>query len=611
METSQPSTKCIRIPLPDRPPSYTNIYGADTEDLVSPTSSVDRNIVVQHYNYGESAPIHYMERSFGEDEDEDDYDHDHDRNHGIIYYTTNDPLSHDLDSIDNYSPLSGVSHRRTKRSATLSSSIPFQLPFNEGDDSRKNNIISRQTTNVSVSSTWLESMGHSFPNNMIKIDSNEIISPEVDSVESRFQISIEKFPKNGNGSRSYSISHQSSGLKNRFSFRRRRESHIIVNSSNHVIVEGEEFDYNKNTFDQKYEYTNTILGEGAGGSVKVVKRLKDSKLFAVKEFHPFENEPTDLVEQENEPKELNLMEERKNYLKKIKAEYCISSILKHENIIETIEIIELVNTITQDIKFVQIMEFAKYDLFAIVMNERLNYLEICCYFKQIINGIKYLHNIGLCHRDLKLDNLVVNENGIVKIIDFGTAVIYKSPYGIECNSMPIIMSKGVVGSDPYLPPELYIFDQYDPRPADIWSIGIIFICMILKSFPWKYPRLQDNNFKNFCLCRNVNTLNELVTRTKNDISDELNESYDEDGISLIGPIKLFSKIPEECHKILFQIVDPSPVRRPNVDEILQDSWIKSIEFCHKNHTDTIVGNKDHSHAEVDPNKAHIADLKTT
>jgi len=54
--------------------------------------------------------------------------------------------------------------------------------------------------------------------------------------------------------------------------------------------------------------------------------------------------------------------------------------------------------------------------------------EIGCCFKQIVAGTRYLHEMGLAHRDLKLDNCCVNEFGIVKIIDFGCAVVFKYPF---------------------------------------------------------------------------------------------------------------------------------------------------------------------------------------
>lgn len=56
---------------------------------------------------------------------------------------------------------------------------------------------------------------------------------------------------------------------------------------------------------------------------------------------------------------------------------------------------------------------------------------------------------------------------------------------------------GVVGSDPYLAPEVYDERKYDPQAVDIWSLAIIFCCMSLRRFPWKVPRLSDNSYKLF------------------------------------------------------------------------------------------------------------------
>lgn len=56
---------------------------------------------------------------------------------------------------------------------------------------------------------------------------------------------------------------------------------------------------------------------------------------------------------------------------------------------------------------------------------------------------------------------------------------------------------GIVGSDPYLAPEVYDEKKYDPRPTDVWSLAIIFCCMTLRRFPWKQPRVTDNSYKLF------------------------------------------------------------------------------------------------------------------
>ncbi|KAF9519901.1 hypothetical protein BS47DRAFT_1336624 [Hydnum rufescens UP504] len=127
------------------------------------------------------------------------------------------------------------------------------------------------------------------------------------------------------------------------------------------------------------------------------------------------------------------------------------------------------------------MEYAPYDLFSVVMTGRMSRPEIFCVFRQICNGVDYLHGMGLAHRDLKLDNCVMTTDNVVKLIDFGTATVFHYPGKAQ------VAASGVVGSDPYLAPEVLADKTYDPRKTDVWSVAMIFLCMILRRFPWKIP----------------------------------------------------------------------------------------------------------------------------
>lgn len=155
----------------------------------------------------------------------------------------------------------------------------------------------------------------------------------------------------------------------------------------------------------KYGKFGKVLGAGAGGSVRLMKRSSDNTTFAVKEFrarHSYESE--------------------KEYNKKVTAEFCVGSTLHHGNIIESLDIVQ------EKGKWYEVMEYAPYDLFAIVMTGKMSREEISCAFLQILSGVTYMHSMGLAHRDLKLDNVVVNEHGIMKIIDFGSASVFKYPF---------------------------------------------------------------------------------------------------------------------------------------------------------------------------------------
>jgi serine/threonine protein kinase len=138
------------------------------------------------------------------------------------------------------------------------------------------------------------------------------------------------------------------------------------------------------------------------------------------------------------------------------------------------------------------MEFAPFDLFSVVMSGKMCRPEIYCVFRQIADGVEYLHEMGLAHRDLKLDNCVMSSENVVKLIDFGTATVFHYPGKTHTPAT------GIVGSDPYLAPEVLNGDSYDPRKTDVWSVAIIFLCMVLRRFPWKIPDPKtDPSFKAF------------------------------------------------------------------------------------------------------------------
>ncbi|RLV93277.1 Nitrogen permease reactivator protein [Spathaspora sp. JA1] len=356
-------------------------------------------------------------------------------------------------------------------------------------------------------------------------------------------------------------------------------------------------------FSKRYSKFGESLGAGAGGAVKLVTRLTDGRTFAVKEFR---------AKYQNETK--------RDYAKKITGEYCIGSTLKHPNIIETVEICY------ENERILQVMEYCDFDLFAIVMSNKMSREEINCCFKQILSGIHYLHSMGLAHRDLKLDNCVIDSKGIVKIIDFGSAVVFSYPF-----TKTLIESQGIVGSDPYLAPEVCVFNKYDPRPVDVWSVAIIYCCMILKKFPWKVPKLTDSSFKLFASKRNENEneylpFAEMLKKTPQDMAtvtversnslDDINEEEEHDEqeqqdhtSSEMGANRLLLALPEDCRHVIGRMVELAPACRITIDDIFNDEWLSSIGMCTVEENDgnfRVIGCEDHIHTQVDQSKAHIA-----
>ncbi|KAF2201251.1 kinase-like protein [Delitschia confertaspora ATCC 74209] len=366
----------------------------------------------------------------------------------------------------------------------------------------------------------------------------------------------------------------------------------------------------------RYGKFGKVLGSGAGGSVRLMKRSSDGTTFAVKQFrarHSYESE--------------------KEYNKKVTAEFCIGSTLHHGNIIETMDLVH------ERGNYYVVMEYAPYDLFAIVMTGNMSREEISCATLQILNGVTYLHSMGLAHRDLKLDNVVVNEHGIMKIIDFGSAAVFRYPFENE-----IVPASGIVGSDPYLAPEVYDLAKYDPQPTDIWSLAIIFCCMTLRRFPWKAPRISDNSYKLFVSPPNMDptpssnssrSITELAVEGANEERHQ-NGSYSapasrhtsnqssaappqqrKDPVTndnrpsgqsaavaqqakpqpeiVKGPWRLLRLLPRETRHIIGRMLEIDPKKRATMEEILDDKWVKFAQVCSQEEGGTILRAEGHTH----------------
>ncbi|CEG69879.1 hypothetical protein RMATCC62417_05872 [Rhizopus microsporus] len=174
----------------------------------------------------------------------------------------------------------------------------------------------------------------------------------------------------------------------------------------------------KQNIQGRYGKWDRFIGKGAGGTVRLIQRNKT--FYAVKQF-----------------RKKYAHETEKEYIKKLTAEFCIGSTLHHPNIIQTLDMIQ------QNDQFYEIMEYAPNDLFNIVMSGMMSTLEIACCWKQLLNGLFYLHSMGIAHRDIKLDNLVLDHMGILKIIDFGCSTVFKYPF-----EKTMTLTKG---KDEYLP----------------------------------------------------------------------------------------------------------------------------------------------------------------
>ena len=280
----------------------------------------------------------------------------------------------------------------------------------------------------------------------------------------------------------------------------------------------ENFDYiNSNSFERNINYSkNDIsqyqikgkIGEGMFGKVKLGIHLLTKEKVAIKIF--------DKGKIKNE-KEVEYIEREISILKK----------LNHYNTIKLYNIIQNENFIFLIQEYVPNGELLHF----LENPENMNLTEnhICKIYQQIISGIEYLHEIGIAHRDLKLENILLNRDKNIKIIDFGLSNKYNKENGELLQSS--------CGSPCYAAPEMIKGIQYHGLDTDIWSSGILLYLMLCKSFPFN----DKNNSK---LYQKI----------------------------LSGKFNLPNYLSNEAKDLLSKLLKVNPIERIKLDEIKKHPW---------------------------------------
>lgn len=115
--------------------------------------------------------------------------------------------------------------------------------------------------------------------------------------------------------------------------------------------------------------------------------------------------------------------------------------------------------------------------------KRLSESETRRIFLQVLLGIEYMHDIGIIHRDVKLENILFDSNRNMKLVDFG--------FSVGCRDANKKL-KIFCGTPSYMPPEIVMRKEYLGRPVDIWSLGVLLFACLCGHFPFvakTYPEL--------------------------------------------------------------------------------------------------------------------------
>ncbi|VDO57912.1 unnamed protein product [Haemonchus placei] len=234
---------------------------------------------------------------------------------------------------------------------------------------------------------------------------------------------------------------------------------------------------------------------------------------------------------------------------------------KHENIVNVQEILIGSNAD----KIYLAMEFVEHDMKNLMdtmhkRGKRFSFGEQKTLMRQLLSGLKHLHDNWILHRDLKTSNLLFSHKGILKIADFGLAREYGDP---------LRPYTAVVVTLWYRAPELLLGQKLYSTPIDLWSVGCI-----MGEFVLLKPLFPGNG--------ELDEINKIFTELGTP-SDSIWEGYSE----LPGPKmmklgnypynQLRKKFPalvmnESGFKLLNRFLTYDPKRRITAEEALNDKW---------------------------------------
>lgn len=155
------------------------------------------------------------------------------------------------------------------------------------------------------------------------------------------------------------------------------------------------------------------------------------------------------------------------------------------------------------------------------------------FFAQIASGLRYCHKNLVVHRDIKLENLLIDEEGLIKICDFGVSK--------QLESRATLLS-GHSGTPAYMAPEVHLQRQYDGFKCDVWSLGVCLFAMVCGAVPFRAKTIEE--------------LNEAVIKAE-----------------LVFPDNCAQTLTKEVQHLLRKMLNKNPAKRISLKRVLKHPWL--------------------------------------
>lgn len=294
----------------------------------------------------------------------------------------------------------------------------------------------------------------------------------------------------------------------------------------------------------KYDLYGT-LGEGAFGKVKYAVNTETNEAVAIKILDK------DKIQ-------------TRNMGAQIKKEISIMKMINHHHVVGVRDVF------ATSAKIFIVLEFVGGgELFDKIANEgKLPEEKARFYFKQLVEGLEYCHNNGICHRDLKPENLLLDTEGNLKISDFGFSTLNIGDADGDGGARAELLHT-TCGTPNYVAPEVLGKDGYDGKKADVWSIGVILYVLLAGYLPF-----------------DENTMVALFQKIKN------------------ADFEYPDWFTEDARDLLDKTLVPDPHKRIKLSEMKAHKWMQGADSgptpSHADHSAATAGSPAVANADTPP-----------
>jgi serine/threonine protein kinase len=252
-----------------------------------------------------------------------------------------------------------------------------------------------------------------------------------------------------------------------------------------------------------------VLGRGAFGKVSLTVHRLSEEMIAIKSIN--KEYLTDDSSRQKVMKEVKILKR-----------------MRHTNIVQ------LLDTFETSKHIIFVMELCSGgDLLNYVRKRRKlteDYAKTI--FKQILDALHYCHKLNILHRDIKLDNIILDAEGVIKVGDFGVSKIVDNNQTMydQC------------GTPAYIAPEILRDKGYKGYGIDVWSAGVVLYAMLYGTVPFR--------------AQNMSELHDMIVKAKFSLKPEISE---------------------QARDLIKKILEPDPRKRLTIPQIIKHPWFDDLK----------------------------------